>query len=153
MLNTHTHVYIQAHTWTCIFLFLLQPCEMALWLFLLDRLSFPVLQNLSFNFTPLQVLPQWLSPSALLCFLPPVAPLYPIHIHIFYSYSYSPPWSSLCVFLLYFLTRDGLCVTHVCIPTNKVRVLNKKSNKQLFYVCRWQNKSDLRNYGLNINMR
>lgn len=67
MLNTHTCT--QAHMWTCIlFDFLLQPCKVALCLFPLDRLSFPIIQNLSFNFTPLQVLPQWLSPSASILF-------------------------------------------------------------------------------------
>ena len=105
----HAGTHIDMHFW-----FLLQPSEMALLLFLLDRLSFPVLQNLSFNFTPLQVLPQWRSPSASTLFS---ASCGPTLSYVALSYSYSPPWSSLCVFLLYFLTRDGLCVTHVCIPT------------------------------------
>lgn len=181
MLNTHTCT--QAHMWTCIlFDFLLQPCKVALCLFPLDRLSFPVIQNLSFNFTPLQVLPQWLSPSASILFSASCGPtLSYVALTVIIAH---PEARSACFSIPH--QRWTLC--HSCVHpySAQQRFLHKeqdkqksveltvliwgkrrnlatalrtkeqswiKSNKQLFCVCRWENKSDLRNNAININMR
>lgn len=88
MLNTHTHVYTQAHTWACIFDFYCSPVK---WLYDYSHLAGWV--SLSFKICLSISLPckSFVNDSHLLhqlCFLPPVAPLYPMwlfHTHIAHS--------------------------------------------------------------------